>query len=40
MKVVSMGLSNEHFERWGLLSLDALCAQRLSKGLPLPETIP
>lgn len=29
MKVVSMGLRNEHFERWGLLSLETLCAGRL-----------
>jgi hypothetical protein len=40
MKVVTMGLRNEHFEKWGLLSLEKLCAQRLAKGLPLPETIP
>jgi group II intron reverse transcriptase/maturase len=39
MKVVTMGLRNEHFEKWGLLSLEKLCAQRLAKGLPLPETI-
>lgn len=40
MKVVKMGLRNEHFKRWGLLSLDELCAKRLKKGLPLLETIP
>lgn len=40
MKVVKMGLRNEHFKRWGLLSLDELCAKRLEKGLPLLGTIP
>lgn len=40
MKAIKMGLSNAHFKNWGLLSLDELCAQRLSKGLPLPETNP
>lgn len=38
IKAITMGLRNEHFKRWGLLSLDELCAERLSKGLPLPET--
>jgi group II intron reverse transcriptase/maturase len=40
LQVVTMGLRNEHFERWGLLSLDALCRERLAKGLPLPEIVP
>lgn len=39
MRVVTMGLRNGHFKRWGLLSLDELCAKRLEKGLPLLETI-
>jgi len=40
MKVVTMGLRNEYFEQRGLLSLEALCAQRLKKGLSLPEIVP
>jgi len=40
MKVVKMGLRNEYFELRGLLSLEALCAQRLKKGLALSEIIP
>lgn len=39
-KVVKMGLRNECFEQWGLLSLEKLCEQRLNQGLPLPESIP
>jgi RNA-directed DNA polymerase len=37
---VCAGIRNEWFERWGLLSLDALCAARLARGLPSPETTP
>jgi len=40
MKVIKMGLRNEYFEERGLLSLEALCAQRFKKGLPLPEPVP
>lgn len=39
-RVVRMGLRNEWFERWGLLSLDQLCAARFAQGLPSPETSP
>lgn len=39
-QAVTMGIRNEHFEKWGLLSLEELCAKRLEKGLPLPEAIP
>src|SRR5690606_37959046 len=34
---VTGGIRNEWFERWGLLSLDDLCAARLKRGLPLAE---
>lgn len=37
---VCRGIRNEHFERWGLLSLDALCAKRFDKGLPSPGSCP
>jgi RNA-directed DNA polymerase len=37
---VRFGLRNEWFARWGLLSLDTLCAARLLRGLPLPEKSP
>jgi RNA-directed DNA polymerase len=37
---VNSGIRNEWFERWGLLSLDALCAARLARGLPSPESSP
>jgi group II intron reverse transcriptase/maturase len=40
MRAIKMGLRNAHFKSWGLLSLDELCAERLSKGLPLPENNP
>ena len=39
-RAVNTGIRNEWFERWGLLSLDALCATRLARGLPSPETSP
>ncbi len=39
-RAVKAGLRNEVFERWGLLSLDTLCAQRLQRGIPSPETTP
>lgn len=37
---VQSGLTNAVFERWGLLSLDTLCAARLAQGLPSPEITP
>ena len=37
---VTTGLRNEVFARWGLLSLDELCAVRLAMGLPSPEKTP
>jgi RNA-directed DNA polymerase len=37
---VNAGIRNEQFERWGLLSLDKLCAARLARGLPSPEIPP
>lgn len=37
---VTTGLRNEVFARWGLLSLDDLCAVRLAVGLPTPEKTP
>ena len=37
---VNYGLRNEHFARWGLLSLDELCAKRLLAGLPVPDSNP
>jgi hypothetical protein len=39
-RAVRMGLDNECFRRWGLLTLDELCAFRFAGGLPLPEPAP
>jgi hypothetical protein len=39
-RAVNTGIRNEWFERWGLLSLDVLCATRCARGLPSPETSP
>lgn len=39
-RAICMGIRNEWFERWGLLSLDTLCTLRLERGLLSPETSP
>ena len=39
-RAVTAGIRNEHFERWGLLSLEGLCTARLALGLPSAETAP
>jgi RNA-directed DNA polymerase len=40
LRAVSSGIRNEHFKRWGLLSLETLCAVRHALGLPSPEISP